>query len=309
MSVRGKLAGHVAVALVATTLTAVLASVVSVAGLTSPPPLTETTAMIRALTAPAFLTAGVLRWGRWYVTGEPECGLRAVALLLMGGICLPSATLARELTGPGEDVATITCVRALSLGAILYVMAVALSDDTADRLRVATLAELTHLEQMLVGISTEVDPYDVADVVRTVTDVRRAAGLRIDVDLWSAPVRCVPADLATALQNLLVNAHDHAPGADVRVGVRTTGDLVQVVVADDGPGIPAVRAGSAFDRGARGPDSDGSGLGLSIARALVRRNGGELELRRTGSGTTFVISLPLAMPSGAAGLASVTAAS
>jgi len=490
MSVRGKLAGHVAVALVATTLTAVLASVVSVAGFTSPPPLTETTAMIRALTAPAFLTAGVLRWGRWYVTGEPECGLRAVALLLMGGICLPSATLARELTGPGEDVATITCVRALSLGAILYVMGVALSDDTADRahlgrkvggltvttaaltvlllsgrdrlaseptlqfvvargvavalaiawlvvavravvkgrhedwarpaapllaamgvaelfrlpdhpgttlvaaaltaavgflvassalvdlvraaqaehdasrsltlelasargevsdrdawrdevahdarstvagiraamqildhradeldaatadrLRVATLAELTHLEQMLVGISTEVDPYDVADVVRTVTDVRRAAGLRIDVDLWSAPVRCAPADLATALQNLLVNAHDHAPGADVRVGVRTTGDLVQVVVADDGPGIPAVRAGSAFDRGARGPDSDGSGLGLSIARALVRRNGGELELRRTGSGTTFVISLPLAMPSGAAGLASVTAAS
>jgi signal transduction histidine kinase len=490
MTVRGRLATPVVLALIALAIAAALASVLSITGLTSPPPLTETTAMIRALAAPAFLAAGVLRLALWRITGERECGLRAVAMLLMGGICLPSVALARGLSDPGEGLATITCVRALSLGAILYVMAVALSGDTvdraplgrrivgltatggaltglllsehdrlppepslqlvlsqgvagalaiawltvsvgamvkgrhedwarptapllaamgiaelfripdrpvttlvaaaltaavgflvassalldlvrgaqdehhasagltfelasalgavsdrdawrddlthdarstlagiraamqtldrraddldpadADRLRVATLAELTHLEQMFARHSAGDDAFDVADVVRTVTDVRRAAGSRIEVALCSAQVRGVRSDLATALQNLLVNAGDHAPGASVRVVVRTTGDLVQVVVEDDGPGIPAARAGAAFDRGVRGPDSDGSGLGLSISRALVRRNGGDLELCRTERGTTFVVSLPLAVSTGSGRLVSVAAAS
>jgi signal transduction histidine kinase len=489
MTVRGKFATPLAVVLVAMALTAVLGSVLSVTGLTSPPPLTETTAMVRALAAPAFLGAGILRLARWRITGEPDCGLRTIALLLMGGICLPSAALARGLFPPGEGMATIAGVRALTVGTVLYVIAVAVSGDKAarrahlehkivaltaatvtvtalllsdrhrlppeptlvlsrgvaaalaiawltvavgalvkgrhedwarraapllaamgiaemfrlpdrpvttlvaaaltvavgflvassalhdlvraaqdehdastglilelasvrgevsdrdawrdelthdacstlagiraamqtldhhadeldpaiaDRLRVATLAELTHLEQMFVRRRPHVHAFDVADVVRTVTDVRRAAGLRVDVTLGSAQVRGVPSDLATALQNLLVNSHDHAPGATVRVGVRTVRDLVQVVVADDGPGIPAARAGAAFDRGARGPDSDGSGLGLSIARALLRRNGGDLELCRTETGTTFVVSLPVAMPSRAARHVPATVAS
>jgi signal transduction histidine kinase len=55
-----------------------------------------------------------------------------------------------------------------------------------------------------------------------------------------------------------------------------------------------------FARGFRGPESRGSGLGLSIARTLVRQQGGELELRRgvtgTSSGASFVLSLPVVTP-------------
>jgi signal transduction histidine kinase len=100
--------------------------------------------------------------------------------------------------------------------------------------------------------------------------------------------------VATVLQNLLINAHVHAPGAAVRVDVRPVEGRARIVVADDGPGIPATTAGSAFGRGTRGPDSTGSGLGLSIARALTRRHGGELELLPSAHGTTFVVSWPLA---------------
>jgi signal transduction histidine kinase len=166
-----------------------------------------------------------------------------------------------------------------------------LDPATADRLRLATLAELTHLEQMLERGKDDV--FDVADVVRTVTDVRRVAGLRVDVTLCPARVRGVPGDLATVLQNLLVNVHEHAPGSGVTVDVRHDGDLARIVVADDGPGMTSSDAGSAFGRGSRGPGSTGSGLGLSIARALTRRHGGELELLPSAHGSTFVISWPL----------------
>jgi signal transduction histidine kinase len=175
-----------------------------------------------------------------------------------------------------------------------------LDPATADRLRLATLAELTHLEQMLEHRDVEDDVFDVADVVRTVTDVRRVAGLRVDVTLCPARVRGVPGDLATVLQNLLVNAHEHAPGAGVTVDVRPDGDLARIVVADDGPGMTSADAGSAFGRGSRGPGSTGSGLGLSIARALTRRHGGELELLPSAHGSTFVISWPLVEHDGAA---------
>ena len=188
-----------------------------------------------------------------------------------------------------------------------------LDQTTADRLRVATLAELTHLEHMLVGTSLDGDVFDVTEVVRTVTDVRRAAGLRIDVALRPGLARGVPGDVATALQNLLVNAHEHAPGARVSVEVRTAGELVQVTVSDDGPGMPSPSAASLFDRGVSGPESRGSGLGLSIARELVRRQGGELELggtaTGTATGTTFVISLPSAASFDEAGSASLGVAS
>jgi signal transduction histidine kinase len=93
------------------------------------------------------------------------------------------------------------------------------------------------------------------------------------------------------------------------VDVRLDGPVARIVVADDGPGIPATAAVAAFGRGSRGPSSNGSGLGLSIARALTRRHGGELELVPSTRGSTFVISWPLAEHVGAASLRLEAAAS
>ena len=116
------------------------------------------------------------------------------------------------------------------------------------------------------------------------TDVRRAAGLRIDVALRPGLARGVPGDVATALQNLLVNAHEHAPGARVSVEVRTAGELVQVTVSDDGPGMPSPSAASLFDRGVTWARR--AVARVSACRSLVqlvRRQGGELELGGTAT--------------------------
>ena len=83
-------------------------------------------------------------------------------------------------------------------------------------------------------------------------------------------------------------------GISVSQGV----DSVLVRVADDGPGIaPEVRR-SLFERGVRGPRSSGDGLGLHIARRLVRSQGGDLWLEDRGSdtGACFVLALPASLP-------------
>jgi signal transduction histidine kinase len=75
-------------------------------------------------------------------------------------------------------------------------------------------------------------------------------------------------------------------------------------VRDTGPGVPAEHAGEIFERFARGPqaaDMEGSGLGLSIVRAIARAHGGDAELvepRRVrpdgpAGGAAFVIRVPL----------------
>ena len=70
MLVRPKVSGPIVVVLAAMAAAAVLAGVVGVTGVTATPHLLETTAMIRALAAPAFVVAGVLRLARWRITGE-----------------------------------------------------------------------------------------------------------------------------------------------------------------------------------------------------------------------------------------------
>ena len=68
-----------------------------------------------------------------------------------------------------------------------------------------------------------------------------------------------------------------------------------VEVADDGPGIPPELLGSVFDRFAKSPESRGSGLGLSIARAIVIAHGGTIAAESTAGqrGTSIRILLPL----------------
>jgi hypothetical protein len=116
----------------ATIAGAVLASLASLVHAT-PQPLAATAAMTSALAVPAFLIAGVLRLARWRITGESHCGLRGGAMILLGGLALPSVSLARNLEAPDGDLTIVTFVRAVTTGVVLYVMAVALSDDESDR--------------------------------------------------------------------------------------------------------------------------------------------------------------------------------
>lgn len=94
---------------------------------------------------------------------------------------------------------------------------------------------------------------------------------------------------------LLDNAARHA-AATVRLDARRAGTVVQVRVADDGPGVAAADRERVFEPGVRGAgaDGDGAGLGLALARRLARASGGEVRLDGDGSaqGSAFVVDLP-----------------
>jgi two-component system sensor histidine kinase TctE len=125
-------------------------------------------------------------------------------------------------------------------------------------------------------------------------------------DAPAAPVRAQPAELHEALANLVHNAIHHTPaGGRITVAVRIDGDQALAEVSDSGPGIPPDRREGAFERFSHGaPDAagaaHGAGLGLAIARAYARRNGGDIVLTDVadaaggGTGLCARLALPLA---------------
>ncbi|WP_269321630.1 sensor histidine kinase [Saccharothrix sp. NRRL B-16314] len=98
----------------------------------------------------------------------------------------------------------------------------------------------------------------------------------------SAFVSGDPQRLAQVLANLADNARQATgPSGQVRLSVSTAGSFALLVVSDDGPGVPPEDRERIFDRlvrldEARDQRSGGSGLGLPIARGVVRAHGGEL---------------------------------
>ena len=100
--------------------------------------------------------------------------------------------------------------------------------------------------------------------------------------------------LEQALQNLVANAVRHTPrDGRIRLDARLDGDRVRLAVEDSGPGIPPAHLARVFDRfyrvdEARDQGSGGSGLGLSIVRAVVERHGGSVHVANvTGGGARF----------------------
>ncbi len=104
----------------------------------------------------------------------------------------------------------------------------------------------------------------------------------------AAPVRAQASEVHEALANLLHNAIRYTPaGGSITVAVRIAGDVAFVEVIDAGPGIAPQRREQVFQRlrcGGTPQTTDGAGLGLAIARAYARRNGGDVDLSDAGHG-------------------------
>jgi signal transduction histidine kinase len=128
----------------------------------------------------------------------------------------------------------------------------------------------------------------------------------VEVDVAPSPgqasiVAGRPEHLARAVRNLLENAARHARQA-VSVTLRTDAGEIELVVADDGPGIDPAHRSRVFDRftrldESRGRDEGGTGLGLPIAREIVEAHGGGISIG-DGPGGRFVVRLPLALIGG-----------
>jgi two-component system phosphate regulon sensor histidine kinase PhoR len=106
--------------------------------------------------------------------------------------------------------------------------------------------------------------------------------------------------LGQVLDNLLGNAVKYADG-EIEIRIETVSEEARLVVADQGPGIPAEALPRLFERFYRGHPAAGEaglGLGLYIARMLVEAHGGRIwAASEPGSGSTFIVALPLADPS------------
>ncbi|RAK64503.1 sensor histidine kinase [Hymenobacter edaphi] len=182
-----------------------------------------------------------------------------------------------------------------------------------DRLRglATTLLDVSRLEA---GAAVPLQPraVAVAALVETAAEPIRLQlapkNLALDVQLPPA-LPLVRADLektAWVLLNLLSNAIRYSP-AEGRIRVRAAatpdGQSVRVLVQDDGPGIAPEQQQRIFERYVQLPAADGqparggSGLGLSISRAFIEPQGGELGVESTpGAGSTFYFTLPVAAP-------------
>jgi two-component system OmpR family sensor kinase len=144
---------------------------------------------------------------------------------------------------------------------------------------------------------------DLVELVGEAADAFRAAhpGHPLVVDPGTAPVRLRldPVRIRQVLDNLLTNAAVHTPpGTRVSVTVTAGASGVCVRVADAGPGVPVADRERIFDRfyrvdKARSRDQGGSGLGLSVARALVTAHAGSLGLGREEGLTVFTVRLPV----------------
>jgi two-component system OmpR family sensor kinase len=106
--------------------------------------------------------------------------------------------------------------------------------------------------------------------------------------------------LGLAVFNLLDNALKYsAPTDAVEVRVREDGRALFIEVADGGAGIPPQEQQRIFDdlyRGENARETEGSGLGLALARRIVQLHGGDVSLRSDpaqGRGTVFTIRLPV----------------
>jgi two-component system OmpR family sensor kinase len=120
---------------------------------------------------------------------------------------------------------------------------------------------------------------------------------QLELDVEPAPLLGRPDDLERVAINLIENAIRHTPpGTHVRAATRTLRDgRVELVVADDGPGIPPALKKHMFERFARGGgEASGSfGLGLAIVQAVVEAHSGTIDVKSSARrGAQFTIRLP-----------------
>ena len=198
----------------------------------------------------------------------------------------------------------------------------ALADEPSDRQRSSIEVQSRRLTRLMSDLRKvgevehtplELGPVDPSELVAEAVDALRelpgADERAISVALPQAP-RPLPSFTADgdllflALSNVLANALKYsAPGDRIEIRGRESDEVLVVEVADTGMGIPAEELETVWEELGRGREArgiEGSGLGLPLVRAIVRRHGGECTLESWhGEGSTVTLRLPLTTPTAA----------
>ncbi|KIZ43345.1 MULTISPECIES: ATP-binding protein [Rhodopseudomonas] len=163
-------------------------------------------------------------------------------------------------------------------------------------LRTVTLADGGHLDLRLEKVELAAEICGVADLLEPSL---RKAGFSLDVTLIDLVVRGDAVRIRQALLALLDNAQRYALPGSIELAIMKSGNSAIIRVEDDGPALSPDFAKRAFEPFARSEQSrsrrlGGSGLGLSVVRAIAEAHGGQVSYRKSSrGGAVFEITLPL----------------
>ncbi len=224
-----------------------------------------------------------------------------------------------------DFVANISHELKTPIGALSLLSEAVLSaaDDPASVVKFATRMQLeakrlTDLVQEIINLSRlqDSDPLQVAtennvadlineaiDLVKTTSEAKG-----ISVAAGDIPAVVVLGDseqLIMAIHNLLENAINYSPeNTKVSVSSNTSDGIVEIVVADQGIGIPEEAQDRIFERfyrvdPARSRETGGTGLGLSIVKHVASNHGGDVKVWSSPNvGSSFALRLPIYTPNG-----------
>ena len=180
---------------------------------------------------------------------------------------------------------------------------VSIADEGTDRLSklVTDAIELARIEGGKFRLKREIHfPSSlVSAAVRQMKPFTEGRGINVSAadDL---PLVWVDAGLIQmVITHLLDNALKYSPpGTPISIGARSGDGRVTICVADQGPGIPDLEQSRIFDKFYRGKSDQnlkGTGMGLAIAREIIRAHGEEIWVTsKPGQGAEFCFSLPVA---------------
>ena len=176
-------------------------------------------------------------------------------------------------------------------------------DDVERERMIAGIEDIDHtLDDILslarLGRSNEPsDPVDIRSLIETIVDEFTDLGHEVRYQRGEKQTAIIRETLVRrALRNLIGNSILYGKAADI--SVEKSGDKLMIYVDDDGPGIPEEKIDSMFEPFLRGDASrnratGGSGLGLTLARAIARDHGGDIVLKnRENGGLRATLSLP-----------------
>jgi two-component system sensor histidine kinase KdpD len=176
-------------------------------------------------------------------------------------------------------------------------------DEETDRLN-RLVGEATEMAQFdAQGVQLELKPHTMAEVAEQALENTRQVlaqhpvEMKVPVDLPSLSLD-LPR-MTEVLVHLLENAAKYSPAdTPIQVMCEVAGNNIVTSVSDQGPGIDAFEQSMIFDKFYRGRDqrhlAPGTGMGLSIAKAIVESHGGTISVTsQLGHGSVFSVSLPL----------------